>query len=189
MHTQDGIREFPDHHCKQTFVRSLPFIRSSGNAIDVGCRDGEYSRFLQQHFAHVFAFDPRKRALFPFNVDLQKVTHFACALGDRREAIEMFGGTHDPSRSKQHSVECYRLDDFEIEDVAYLKIDVEGFEKKVLMGAEKLIDRDRPLIVIEQNDVTLADERPFAAREWLEEKGYKVVATCPRGWDFIMVSD
>lgn len=187
MHTQDGIGDFPKHHCKMTFVKSVPFIKNRGIAIDVGCRDGEYSRYLQQEFEHVYAFDARRRKLFPYNVDLSKVTHFTCGLGDQVEVIEMFGGTHDKTRGKRHEVACHPLDAFGFENVSYIKIDVEGFEKKVLIGAEQTILRDRPLIVIEQNEVMLDNETdPLAAKRWLEERGYSHVATCDRGWDYIM---
>ena len=94
MYSQDGIKEFPDHHCKGTFLISLPFVNTFRNAIDVGCRDGEYSRYLQKYFSHVYYFDPRARKYFPFNVDLSKVTHFTCALGAEDGKIEMSGGTH-----------------------------------------------------------------------------------------------
>ena len=190
MHTQDGIKEFPKHHCKMTYLKSMPYVKSFNNAIDAGCRDGEYSRYLQDKFAHVFGFDARRRALFPYNVDLNKVTHFTCGLSDIDETIEMFGGTHDSSRGKRHEVKCFKIDEFGIENVSYLKIDVEGFEKKVLAGAEQTILRDKPLIVIEQNDVVLKGESDhFAAKKWLEERGYRHVDTCDRGWDYIMSAD
>ena len=139
MHTQDGIQEFPKHHCKGTFYTSLPFVKRFGNAIDVGCRDGEYARYLQHHFPHTYCFDARLRKFFPYNVDLKKVTHFTCALGDEPGKIEMYGGTHNPKQGKHHTVACFRLDDFGLENITYLKIDVEGFEKKVLMGGLSLI--------------------------------------------------
>ena len=189
LHTPDGIGEFPKHHCKMTYIKSQPFIKKGGNAIDVGCRDGEYSRYLQQEFDHVYAFDARMRKLFPFNVDLAKVTHFNCGVGDEVTTIDMFGGTHDKTHGKPHKVACYPIDMFGFENVSYIKIDVEGFEKKVLIGAEQTILRDRPLVVIEQNEVMLDGETdPLAAKRWLEERGYEHVATCDRGWDYIMAS-
>jgi hypothetical protein len=57
----DGTQEFPNHHCKKTWVASLPFITEKRNAIDVGCRDGEYTRYLHKDFNHVFCFDYRRR--------------------------------------------------------------------------------------------------------------------------------
>ena len=187
--TPDGTREFPKHHCKRTFQISLPFIRRMRTAVDIGCRVGEYSRYLQNHFARTYAFDPNLWKGFSSNVDLSKVTHFNCALGDETGTIEMHGGTHRLVEGKMKTVPVHRLDDFELEDVDYIKIDVEGFERKVLMGGAKTVEKYRPLIVIEQNDVRLLDEEPLAAKKWLEERGYRHVATCPRGWDYIMVCD
>ena len=189
LYSQDGIKEYPRHHCKDTFLISLPFVRSFRNAVDIGCRDGEYARYLQKHFQHVDCFDPRYRKFFPFNVDLSKVSHFACALGDQDETIEMSGGTHKVVEGKMTSFPCFRLDEFEFQSVDYIKIDVEGFEKKVLIGAEETIRQSRPLIVIEQNDVCLPGEDRYAAKTWLEDRGYRHVATCERGWDYVMAPE
>jgi len=190
IHSPDGIAEFPEHHCKVTFEISRPFIKNFRTAVDVGCRDGEYTRYLQHYFDYTHAFDPRARMLFPFNVDLKKVSHYICALGDTTGEIPMYGGNHDADRGLDAlMVPCRTLDSFRLEDVDYIKVDVEGFERKVLVGGVRTIERDRPLIVIEQNDARLAGEAPFAAKNWLEKRGYRHVATCPRGWDFVMAPD
>lgn len=178
----------PLHHCKQTYLASLPFLRQTRNAVDIGCRDGEYTRYMQRHFDHVYGFDARMRKNFAQNVDTNRVTHFVCALGDAAGDIEMYGGTHDPAINPVRSVvRCLTLDSFELANVDYVKIDVEGFEQKVLKGGEYTIARWRPIVVIEQNDACLPDEKPFAAKAWLEERGYRHMATCPRGWDHVMV--
>lgn len=101
----------------------------------------------------------------------------------------MFGGTHQTVEGQMKEVPVFRLDDFGLEDVDYIKVDVEGFERKVLLGGQKTISAFRPLIVIEQNDVRLADEEPYAAKTYLESIGYKHVATCPRGWDLVMMPE
>ena len=44
FYSMDGIGEHPDHHCKKTWIVSKPFITTARNAIDIGCRDGEYTR-------------------------------------------------------------------------------------------------------------------------------------------------
>lgn len=189
MMTPDGFGPFPKHHCKLTFEVSLPFVKSFRNAVDIGCRYGEYSRFLQKYFDHVFAFDANTHTKFTHNVDLAKVTHFGTALGDEVGEITMYGGGHAVRENKAHTVAVHRLDDFNLQDVDYIKIDVEGFEKKVLLGGLETVKRWRPLIVIEQNDVRLPDEPPMAAKTLLESLGYRAVATCPRGWDYIMAPE
>jgi FkbM family methyltransferase len=42
-----------------------------------------------------------------------------------------------------------RLDDFALPSVGFIKIDVEGHEEDVLLGAEALIARDRPSLMVE----------------------------------------
>jgi FkbM family methyltransferase len=188
LHSADGLGTFPKHFCKLTYLLSKPFIKKFRTALDIGCRVGEYTCHLQQDFNHVFAFDPNLWRAFRFNVDLHKVTHFQCALGDEVGEIQMFGGTHSESTGgKPSTVPVFTLDMFEFKDVDYIKIDVEGFEKKVLLGARRTLDRYDPLIVIEQNHVVLDKDEQYSAKRYLEDIGYREVAVDGRGWDFIMV--
>jgi hypothetical protein len=78
---------------------------------------------------------------------------------------------------------------FDFEDVDYIKIDVEGFEKKVLLGAARTIERWNPVIVVEQNHVVLDGDVQYSAKAYLEGIGYRQVAVDGRGWDFVMVRD
>lgn len=54
----------------------------------------------------------------------------------------------------------YRLDDLEITDVDYIKIDCEGYESEILQGARETIMTSRPIMVVEHKqhqDVGHAD--------------------------------
>lgn len=184
-----GVVRTTDHHCKLAFNISLPFAFGFRNALDIGCRDGEFARYLTHYFEHTYAFDPRLRYGFAHNTPPGKATHFTCALGDEERTIVMYGGTHDNTRVDPAEHACFKLDNFGFTDVDYIKIDVEGFEKKVLAGGQRLIDRCRPLILIEQNEVLMPGETPFSAKAWLERKGYRHVATCHRGWDHVMMPE
>jgi FkbM family methyltransferase len=188
LYSADGVGEFPKHACKMTYLLSKPFIRDFRTAIDIGCRVGEFSRYLHRDFQHVYCFDPNLWPNFRYNVDLRKVTHYRCALGDEVGEIPMFGGGHsDRSGGAPHVVPVFELDMFEFKNVDYIKIDVEGFERKVLIGAAKTIERYSPLIVLEQNHVVLEGDKQYSAKEYLESIDYKEVAVDKRGWDFVMV--
>jgi FkbM family methyltransferase len=188
LYSADGVGEFPKHACKMTYLLSKPFIRDFRTAIDIGCRVGEFSRYLHRDFQHVYCFDPNLWPNFRYNVDLRKVTHYRCALGDEVGEIPMFGGGHsERGGGAPHVVPVLELDMFEFENVDYIKIDVEGFERKVLRGAAKTIERYSPLIVLEQNHVVLEGDKQYSAKEYLESIDYKEVAVDKRGWDFVMV--
>jgi FkbM family methyltransferase len=69
------------------------------------------------------------------------------------------------------TVACTTLDDvFPGDPVALLKIDVEGYELKVLEGSAKLIKRSHPVIYIE-NDVVANSP---ALIQWLLDAGYRL---------------
>lgn len=191
LYLPKGPAHAPEHPCKLTYLLSKPFIKNFRTALDIGCRVGEFTRYLQLDFDHVHAFDPRIWVDFRFNVDLGKVTHYKCALGDEAGKIEMYAGSHAPSEIviEPRSVPVYTLDMFDFQDVDYIKIDVEGFEKKVLIGGKKTIECCNPVIVIEQNHVVLEGEQRYSAKEYLEGIGYRQVAVDGRGWDFVMVRD
>lgn len=152
----DGTKEFPNHHCKLTWLESIPYIENYRNAIDIGCRDGEYSRYLHKDFNHVFCFDYRRRKLFHKNVDLSKITHFKCGLADEHKIELVSGGgsmtTGKIPKEKYYKEQLYTLDEFNIPDVDYIKIDVDGFELKVLKGSVETIKKYSPLLIIEQEN-------------------------------------
>ena len=154
FYSPDGTEEFPDHHCKQTWMVSLPFIMSKRNAIDVGCRDGEYTRYIHKDFEHVYCFDYRRRKLFHKNVDLSKITHFKCALGEEHKIIKVSGaGSITAGKvplEEWYDEQLYTIDEFNFENIDYIKIDVDGYELNVLQGAIKTIEKYKPVLVLEQ---------------------------------------
>lgn len=175
IYSPDGVQEWPTHHCKRSWLLSMPYISQARNAIDIGCRDGEYSRYLSNHFAHTYCFDPRKRDFFAYNVDLSRATHWTIPLGDgkdnRRTGKKPIKG--DPR--------FFCLDDFALEDIDYIKIDTDGYEWPVVQGGLATIQRYWPLIVIE-----VAFERR-TLQFLMEQLGYCHVATCDRGWDHVLI--
>jgi FkbM family methyltransferase len=62
------------------------------------------------------------------------------------------------------------IDEFKLQRVDLIKIDVEGMELEALEGASRTIDRSHPIMLIEKikaNDAKL--------RQWLNEHGYEIL--------------
>ena len=180
----DGWKEFPEHHCKLTWLTSKPFIKNKRNALDIGCRDGEYTRYLQHEFEHVYCFDYRRRRAFPVNVSLKNVTHFHCGLAETRMTEKVSGGSNMKSQKipqeKWYEYQFYSIDEFNIENVDYIKMDVDGFERRILKGAANTIEKYKPLIILEQafGDTTgidyLTEYHNYEVVAW-DESHYNVV--------------
>ncbi len=133
--------------------------------VDAGANIGHISRYMAPRSKSVWAFEPsastaeelRSRTREFGNVVVQQV-----ALGDSEGEAELL--KHDSSgnnslvrRSKDFTsatekVQVRPLDDFMNafpSRVGIIKIDVEGYETNVVRGALKLIERDRPRLVVE----------------------------------------
>ena len=70
---------------------------------------------------------------------------------------------------KQQVVEIMTLDSLDLAP-DLIKIDVEGFEMGVLLGAEATLMRRKPILLMERNDGT------SACRAWLTARGYSAFA-------------
>ena len=137
----------------------------SATALDVGANIGNHSLYFSRYFSSVHAFEPHPRAyaLLAFNSqEISNIDVFNFGLGDSQGLVELnenwtnmgsasmkYVWTKSPSRV---AVKVALLDDVcvDLDKIAFLKIDVEGFEPNVLRGARKTIKKHQPLILIEQ---------------------------------------
>ena len=143
------------------YKKSLESTSSNINAVDVGCRDGEFSRYLTWTFDHVYCFDYRPSPFFARNVDVNKVTHYKVALG--REYAQEVGSGRNNFRNPVFDIPYWQrmknnsttdiimpLDNFNLKDVDLIKSDVDGMELEVLEGAIDPIKEYRPIIILEE---------------------------------------
>lgn len=75
-----------------------------------------------------------------------------------------------------------RLDDEELpRPVRFIKIDVEGYELPVVRGARRLIESDRPVLLIEVEYRHAGEQVEQLAHMLLEELGYTAAELAPSG--------
>lgn len=129
-------------------------------AVDGGAHIGTWSVAMAQRFERVIAFEPARdtfECLCENIHGLKSVTPFMVALG----AVQTNGSViDDPTRPGNTGArylngigagECTirPLDDFHLEYVDFLKLDVEGYELHALTGAVQTLNRCRPVVMIE----------------------------------------
>lgn len=151
-------------------------------AIDVGGHCGTWSWNLAHWFEKVEAFEPvaEHRECFEKNVTRPNVTLHPYALGDREGMISIVtedGSSGNSFIKGKGTIPMKTLDSFGFENVDFIKIDVEGAEDFVLRGGEQMIERWKPVVVVEQKR-SMSQERfglkPLSAVKFLIDLGYKV---------------
>ncbi len=155
-----------------------PILRTGGDIfIDIGCHVGYYTFLSAPYFRRIFSVDASsKRAeicrkqVFDLGL-INKINVLNTALGsyDCPDKITLFenpfnsGGSFTSNVSNvknnwdREIVTCSNLDDLLFDKIidlkkinkVVLKIDVEGYELKVLAGSRKIINKFLPIILVE----------------------------------------
>ena len=125
-------------------------------AVDAGAHVGFWSEWLARRFEHVEAFEPHPlmQACFIDNVTHRNTTLHRCALGEGDGQVALNydsnnSGMSHVSVEKSGQTAMRALDSFGFDDLDFIKIDVEGFEARLLRGAADTLRRNRPLLLIE----------------------------------------
>lgn len=149
----------PAEYQYQVRDRSLRYVKNKRVALDIGANVGLWSRSLCKNFETVIAFEPvplfhecLTKNVLDKNLQLESI-----ALGDQNTTARMnitegnTGHTHiDPTSVGQGDTVVKTLDSFGYTNIDYIKMDCEGFEYRVIQGAEQTIKRCRPVVVVEQ---------------------------------------
>lgn len=146
------------------YREALRFVRGRRNAIDVGGHIGLWSWQMSLDFRHAWAFEPMPdhRACYNLNMaSRSNWTLYENALGEEEQWIHVrtrtvgsSGDTGVDLNGKGERVFMVTLDEFEFNEVDFLKVDCEGFEVFVLKGAIETLKRNRPCIIVEQKPET-----------------------------------
>ena len=83
---------------------------------------------------------------------------------------EFIGQAIDYSEEKMVPVQKMALDTLQLARVDLIKIDIEGMEMEALEGARQLIEKNHPILLIEQ--IKTVRER---LRAWIQERGYDII--------------
>lgn len=192
------------------FFHFLHKIDDDGLLLDVGANIGVMTYFLSTRFPHssVISFEPVQENLATLNYVIQKhglknVEVKSVAVGDEsgelemvmpaQQGIRMHGLSHvknaveGDSRGQEYRVEQVMLDsllnDYPGQKVVAIKIDIENYEHRALLGGKEMLQKHKPLIYIELWDNKNRDD----CFELLKSLGY--VAYVPKGKELILWQD
>ncbi len=137
--------------------------RKSGVAVDIGANIGYYSLILSSLVKKVISFEPEPLnfSLLVKNIaenGILNIKTFKKAVSDKKEKLKLGLsvsnlGDHQITTSSTNrklvSVQSTSVDFSVAEKVSIIKIDTQGWEPKVVFGARRTIERDKPTIFME----------------------------------------
>jgi FkbM family methyltransferase len=146
------------------------YYKDGTEILDIGANIG-YNSLMFSDYGFVHAFEPVFHQIVNLNAKNNKLKHeikvYPIALSDKTDKVDMYipnkaektglrnyGGTSmykTPGFDDQTKteVECQKLDDIYTGVPSIVKIDVEGHELKVLKGAENIIKKYMPTLLVE----------------------------------------
>jgi len=181
--------------CDPPLVATLTgFLQQGDTFIDIGSHIGYYALLTLQQVGkqgRVFAFEPNPetyRVLLANALSNGSANFFPvnCALGDTTGSADLFINEHDEGMTslvaqteRSVSIAVTTLDELHavanFPRVRTAKIDVEGFEQRVIAGAAVFLEATQPENVVFEVNQFLPGADPdaeFTIRRQLAERGY-----------------
>ena len=165
---------------------ALKYASRNKVAIDIGGHVGLWSVDMANHFKELIIFEPveeNKKCLIKNLAarDIKNYKLYGCVLGEGDGSVNLNTddkNTGNPyiSDKGDYPAKMRTLDSFYFDRVDFIKIDVEGYEMNVLLGAEHTIRTCKPILVLETKDKHY--ERYGTSfrkiQDWLEKRNYKI---------------
>ena len=134
-----------EHFIREKFW--YPNIKPGDVVVDAGAGWGSYALTAAVLGANTYAFEPDLRIFKDLEINIKEnnltnVTTSSFGLSDTTSTIEW---------EEIPAMHLIRLDDYGLDRLDFLKLDIEGFEFKALHGAQELIKKYRPRMLIEMH--------------------------------------
>ena len=140
-------------------------VESNSVVVDVGANIGYYTMIMAKRAKKVFAIEPDEEnyEILKKNIEANKLNNVVlirAAASDKREKIRLYksltnNGDHrvynTGDRRYVEELFSVALDEILLNEqkIDLIKIDTQGWEPKVLVGAKKVIERDSPILFME----------------------------------------
>lgn len=188
-HFIDFLKDLkPDQYQKSIRDESLKFLEKKRTAIDIGANVGLWAKDLCEIFKEIKLFEPYQLNVECLKENLKIYKNFEifeCALSNKNGLQELHineKGLGSNSLKKmdgvstKEKIKVLKLDDFNFNNVDYIKIDVQFHELEVIEGSILTLKNNNPVLCIEaarRNEEELSYVKKFV--KILENLNYKIL--------------
>lgn len=167
-HIQKGIYESRNFYELETLEFLKLHYKQFQHVVDIGTNIGNHMLYYCSNLSaqQVYCFEPNEfnREVLVKNIELnhlqKKVTVYPYAVGaEKGKGVQSnfsLGNTGmnrvnkvEAGNDTSDAIDIRSLDEFAFKQIDFVKIDVEGFETDVLIGAAATLQRCKPVVLIE----------------------------------------
>ena len=186
----DGLYEKRELETFFSWIKSKKISFKKGSAIDVGSNIGNHTLYFSRFFKKVFSFEANKDIFQVLNLNVRskkniKVYNYAVSDQNKKAFldIDIFNisgsGLSNNKINLKQNITCRKLDNLfkNKKNIQLIKIDVEGKELQVLLGAKNILFYNRPIILFEHHLQNFDEKGNSKCISFLSGMGYKTYAT------------
>ncbi len=176
---------YADYSGELYIIKQLKEKIQNGVIFDIGANVGDWSKYIQKkyhnHFYKLYMFEPSLPTFKQLveNIPQQKNCFaYNIGFGNKQEKLKIFydyeaqGSASLLAKNCSYSeeVNIEKLDDFcikyEIKQIDFLKMDVQGYEYNILLGAQRLLEEKRIKVIQFEVDEPNIENRIFFKDFW-----------------------
>lgn len=167
-------------------IKMIWIDKEKGLALDIGSNIGNHAIFFAKEcgFPKVLAFEPIASTYETLvkNIGCNRleavVDTYNYAIGAMdgqasiKETVKNNSGATALKVDVEGGIKIISIDNMGLEEVSFVKIDTEGFEKQVLLGMQETIKKYQPMIWVE-----ILEDAEESMFEYIDSINYKVALT------------
>jgi len=147
---------------EEKYLKKYMVPKNNGCFVDIGANTGYWTFLVAKKDIEVHAFEPSPQSYPILERKVKKYSKvhvYPCALGEQCYDANLslhFQSGHDSLTKREYNFEGRQvivtvktLDSFNFPNVGLIKIDTEGYEIPILLGANRTISTQKPRLIIE----------------------------------------
>lgn len=171
-------KPFTQNKCLDEFLQMIKEKNLKFHtALDIGAWCGTWSAQLATYCKKIYAIEPDKTHFECLAKNLSKnenIELLDCAIGDTEALVSLTDDDFTQARRIQDSgnIPMRTIDSFQFKDVELIKIDVEGFEMKVILGATDTLKNCKFLMIELNNNSQKYNSSNIEIEKYLKNQGF-----------------
>ena len=149
--------------------------------LDIGAWSGTWSYAMQKFCKSIIAFEPDSINFECLHKNLGPFNHITCnqnAIGEKIGRVSLTEDNFTQAKrieDKEGNVQMFTVDYYNYSDVELIKIDVEGYEMRVLEGATQTLKSVKFLMIELNNNTKKYGSNNLQVEKHIESLGFRTL--------------